>query len=389
MINGSNSFYSVGDLKFESKIEACIFAQQTGKEVKWNFNREFFNTYDWSKEPDQTLDELYNARARRLREKYDYLILSYSGGADSHNILMSFVRQGLHIDEIVVNHMSNAWKPFVTLDPTQTASWNTGAEHELHTIPMLKKVQHLIPKTKITVLDLSKNLFETFLSAGDASWVLERTEGLNPLNVTRFNYAYFSDIRKQFDKNFKIAMLVGVDKPRVLTKDDHVYIMFNDRAVNIVPVSNHFNEYTNSTLEFFYWSPDAVDILCKQAHVVKRFIETNPQFEKLWEWNDEYLSNFRLHHEKMLRTIIYTTWDQQWFQTDKAINDWDSEFDSWFSNGYKEHPAHAVWSEGLKHMIASVPRFLKFKKDGTPDGLKGYLQPHRVGMLVRRPLYPS
>jgi hypothetical protein len=381
MINQSNSYYFVDGLGFESKIQACLFAAKVNKKVTWDFNRKFFDTYDWSKEPNKTLDQLYNERAKQLREKYDYLILSYSGGADSHNILMSFVRQGLHIDELMINHMSDAWKKFVVLDPNQKASWNTGAEHDLHTIPILKKIQPLIPNTKITVLDLSQNLFDTFLDAGDASWVLERTEGLNPLNVTRFNYNYFDEVRKRFDKNHKIAMLVGVDKPRVLVKDNNVYTMFNDRAVNIVPVHHHFEEYTNSNLEFFYWSTDAVDLLCKQAHVVKRFIENNPQFVKLWTWDDDYLSNFRLHHEKMLRSIIYTTWDQNWFQTDKAIYDWSSEFDDWFTHGYQDHKAHAIWKEGLKHIMTNVPDFLKYRDDGTPDGLKGFLQPHLVGKL--------
>lgn len=382
MILNSTSVYTVDGVNFESKIQACLFASQVNKPVTWNFNREFFNTYNWSIEPDQSLDELYNARARRLRESYDYLVLSYSGGADSHNILMSFVRQGLKIDELLINHMSDAWKNYVVLDSTQTASWNTGAEHDLHTIPLLKNIQHLIPNTKITVLDLSQNLFDTFIKAGDASWVLERNEGLNPLNVTRFNYTYFSDIRKQFDKNHRIAMIVGIDKPRLIISDNIAYLLFNDRTVNIVPVKNHFEEYTNSSLEFFYWSPDAVDIMCKQAHVVKRFVEANAQHRSLFEWNSNYTSNFRLFQEKMLRQILYTTWNQNWFQTDKAVSDWDSEFDMWFAKGYEGHKAHTIWKEGLAHMIKNAPTFLKYKADGTPDGLKGFLQHYKIGPIV-------
>ena len=377
----SHGYYAVDGVKFESKIQACLFASQVNKKVIWNFNKEFFNTYDWSKEPDKTLDQLYNERAKRLREQYDYLILSYSGGADSHNILMSFIRQGLHIDELIINHMTDAWKPFIVLDNKQTASWNTGAEHDLHTIPILKKIEPLIPNTKITILDLSQNLFDTFLDAGDASWILERNEGLNPLNVTRFNYSYFDSVRRQFDKNYKIAMIVGIDKPRVILKDDVAYLLFNDRAANIVPVKDHFTEYTNSSLEFFYWSADSVDMICKQAHTVKKFIETNPQSKHLWEWNGDYNLNFRLHQEKILRTVIYTTWNIQWFQTDKALNDWASEFDDWFTHGYVGHKAHTIWSEGLKHMIANAPKFIKYN-NGTPDGLVGFLQPHKIGKLL-------
>jgi hypothetical protein len=37
-------------------------------------------------------------------------------------------------------------------------------------------------------------------------------------------------------------------------------------------------------------------------------------------------------------------------------------------------------------MIKNVPDFLKFKKDGSPDGLKGFLQPHKIGPLNRYPI---
>ena len=378
----NHNYYTVDGINFESKIQACLFASQTNKNVTWNFNKEFFSTYDWSKEPTETLDQLYNERAKRLRENYDYLILSYSGGADSHNILMSFVRQGLHIDELIINHMTAAWEKFIVLDTNQTASWNTGAEHDLHTIPLLKNIEPLIPKTKITVLDLSQNLFDTFLTAGDASWILERNEGLNPLNVTRFNYSYFDEVRKKFDKNHKIAMIVGIDKPRIILKNNKVHLLFNDRTANIVPIKDHFTEYTNSSLEFFYWSIDSVDMMCKQAHVVKRYIEANLQIKHLWEWNDDYTSHFRLHQEKILRTVLYTTWNTQWFQTDKAISDWSSEFDDWFTQGYKGHKAHTIWSEGLKHMVTNAPKFLKYNSKGDPDGLIGFLQHHTIGNLL-------
>jgi hypothetical protein len=54
----SYGYYAVDGVKFESKIQACLFASQTNKKVDWNFNKEFFSIYDWSREPDKTLDQL-------------------------------------------------------------------------------------------------------------------------------------------------------------------------------------------------------------------------------------------------------------------------------------------------------------------------------------------
>jgi hypothetical protein len=86
-----HGYYTVDGIDFQSKIQACIFANKHNKKVEWKFNNQAFDTYNWSIEPEQSLDQLYDRRANDLREKYDYLILSYSGGADSHNILMALL----------------------------------------------------------------------------------------------------------------------------------------------------------------------------------------------------------------------------------------------------------------------------------------------------------
>ena len=291
---------------------------------------------------------------------------------------MSFIRQGLHIDEIIVNHMSTAWNGIVVNDPKQTASWNTGAEHQLQTLPRLREVEQLIPNTKINILDMSDNLFEMFDSYGDASWVMNRTEGLNPLNVTRHNYGYFAEIRKRFDKSQKIAMVIGVDKPKTIIKNDKFYIYFDDRSVNIIPIDNDFSEYTNSSLEFFYWSPDALDIMCKQAHVIKRYLESNSQVQYLWQRDNMSANNWRLVQEPMIKSIIYTTWNSNWFQTEKAVSDWYSEFDSWFINGYVGHKTHSIWADGVAYVRDNASDHLKYR-NGRPDGLKTYFQHYYIG----------
>jgi len=50
----------------------------------------------------ESLDFLYALRARQLREKYDYLVLYFSGGADSTNILKTFIDNNIFLDEIVM-----------------------------------------------------------------------------------------------------------------------------------------------------------------------------------------------------------------------------------------------------------------------------------------------
>ena len=131
MINKKLGYYLVNGLEFDSKLQACIYATQLNKDVKWIFNDWMFSKYPWHVEPSETLDQLYDQRARQLREKYDYIIISYSGGADSHNIVSSFIRQGLHIDELVVNTMESITDKFTVVDPTVKNPENAAAEHQL------------------------------------------------------------------------------------------------------------------------------------------------------------------------------------------------------------------------------------------------------------------
>lgn len=270
MINKELGFYVCNGQEFSSKIRALLYSNEVNKPVDWLFNDRVFQSYDWTIEPSESLDELYDRRARQLRNQYDYLILSYSGGADSHNILMSFVRQGLHLDEILVNHFEKAAGKFVDLNPANTEAKNAGAEHYLQTIPRLKEIAPRIPKTKITLADMSDHLFDMMEGSGDASWILSRREGINPAGTTRFNYLHLTEVRKKFDKEKSICMVVGVEKPRTaITTNGDLVMRFVDRAANQLTVAEHLKDYTNSTAEFFYWSPNCVPMLIKQGHVIK------------------------------------------------------------------------------------------------------------------------
>ena len=383
MINKKLGYYTCAGKEFESKIQACLHAVTTGKDVQWHFNDDIFSKHNWSLEPELSLDALYDLRSKQIREKYDYVVLSYSGGADSHNILMSFVRQGLHIDEIVVNNMEQANKQFTELNVNNVDPKNAAAEYHLQTLPRLKEIVSIIPRTKITVCDLSDHLFDYMNSAKDASWVLNRKEGLNAANVTRFNYLHFSEVRKQFDKQKSMVLLVGVDKPRCYIRNGEFFIRFTDRAANIIPIPEHLHEYTNSTVELYYWSPDSLDILTKQAHIVKRWVEANPVTAHLFD-SDAMSSDpkiFRFYHERLLRTILYTTWDSNWFQTDKAVKDWTSEFDQWFEDGYSNTNAYGIWLEGINFVKDKLHRFAN-EKNGDLDGLRIFGKNYRVSSFT-------
>jgi hypothetical protein len=373
MINKALGFYVCNGQEFSSKIRALLYSNEVNKPVEWIFNDRVFQSYDWSIEPEETLDQLYDKRARDLRAKYDYVILSYSGGADSHNILMSFFRQGLHIDEILVNHFEKAAGKFVDLNPANTDAKNAGAEHYLQTIPRLKEIAPKIPKTKITLVDMSDHLFGLMETTGDASWVLTKREGINPAGATRFNYLHLGEVRKKFDKEKSICMIVGVEKPRAnISAKGHLIIRFIDRAANQQTVSEHLKDYTNSTAEFFYWSPDSVRMLIKQGHVIKKYLSANPAMQRHWWGPNITFETVRLVHERILRTLMYSTWDNSYWQADKSTSDWHSEFDLWFKEGYSDSKAVNIWKEGVEYVNTSLSNYVNANGDGLKHFHKYY-----------------
>lgn len=381
MFDKKLGYYICGGIEFDSKIRACLYSLKVNKPVAWYFNNDVFGKHDWSIEPTETIDELYDARSRQLREKYDYIMLSYSGGADSHNILMSFVRQGIHIDEIVVNTMHKQVKDSVDLNPNNKDPKNAAAEYYLQTKPRLKEVVPLIPKTKITILDLSDHLFDLLENVGDGSWVLDKREQVNIAGATRFNYTHYIDVRNNFDKGKKIGLIIGLEKPRTFIENGVFHIAFHDRAANQVTVAEHNKDYTNSNVEYFYWNPTCVKMITKQVHIIKKWLEATPHMQQHWERKNITGASFRYVHERVLRGIIYTTWDNNWYQADKAVKDWWSEFDSWFYDGHANSKAFMVWKEGIDYLEDILDLYIKRDEAGIADGLKGYTHVYPISPM--------
>jgi hypothetical protein len=382
MINKKLGYYTVNGLEFDSKLRACFFSQAVGGVLQWHFNDEVFEKYDWSIEPVESLDRLYDLRSKQIRDSYDYVIISFSGGSDSLNIVESFIRQGLHIDEIVVNTTEKAGSRFNianqhNLDP----KYAQHAEHVFQTIPRLKEIEKRIPKTKISILDLSDYLLNSWLEIGDASWVMDKREGLNPLNVTRFNYLHFDSIRRSFDKTKKLGLILGVEKPRTyINSDNKFFIRFNDRATNIITIENHIKDYDNAVVEYFYWSPDSVELLCKQAHVIKRWLEFNPEKQPYWFHKNLNADLYRLVHERELRPLLYSTWRSEFWQADKATLDWYSEFDTWFIEGFKGTKQHAIWQQGIDYVRRAASQYVN-RSRGFDDGLVGFAKNYEVARM--------
>lgn len=362
MFEPNLGIYSCDGKKFHSKITACLHSELTGQPVQWWFHNETYDNFPWHLEPPETLDQLYDFRARELREQYDYLMLSYSGGSDSHNMVQSFVRQGLHIDEILTNHMTKATENFIVKDRSVTKNWNFNAEHELNAIPRLNELRQQLPNTKFTIVDVSDMVLNSLQTFDDVHWVLSRTEQLSVGQAFRYNFYHFADVKKQFDKGKKVAIVVGVDKPKSLIDENGWYkIFFSDVFVNISSVNEFNADYPNVRTELFYWSNSTAGLIAKQAHTIYRWLRQNPRRAAVWRSNTFNLRNLQ---EPTLRQLLYNNWHSNWFQTQKSTNALYTEYDQWFHSSPDFKRQQILWHKGIEYLSNVIPNYVKKNQDG-------------------------
>ena len=379
-MNKKLGYYVCDGQEFNSKINCAIYATKSNKPMSWVFNNDAFDRYDFSQEPSETLDALYDRRAREIREKYDYVVLSYSGGSDSHNILMSFYRQGLHIDEVISNWVFEASKKFTIINSLVDDAWNQNAEYELHTKDRLQWIYDHMPKTKVTLYDCSKQIYSYFNKAKEPTWVTDHVEPLNPAATQRYNPLQIKDIRNRIDKEDSIGFVVGVDKPLSLIVDKKMYLRLRDKTANIIPSSIYTSEYDNTTVEYFYWAPESCAMLAKQGHTMLKYLNTNKQYQLIW--TPSQVENFRAAQETLMRNIVYTTWDEESaFQTNKPTHDWYSELDYWFIEQFKNTPAGRNWQAGVDYVETSVDKSLQLTTG--KKGLMTFFSPlYYIGDIV-------
>ena len=97
-------YYQVNGRIIFNELLARYESYTTGAPVEFHLHDAEYDQLDWTQEPVESFDELMLRHAQRLRNQYERVVLLWSGGTDSHTIYNTFVRNNLHIDEIVIFH---------------------------------------------------------------------------------------------------------------------------------------------------------------------------------------------------------------------------------------------------------------------------------------------
>lgn len=238
-----NSYWEYAGTRYKSKIKAIEASRGDISSISFFAFSDSFYSYSWNKEPTESWEELLLQRALLLREKYKYLKLWFSGGADSTTVLNTFLRNNIPIDEIVVYR-------FAINDNFLNKS---NYEIDNYVTPFLKNLSNVLINTKISYIDFGKDYYDKYLGE---KW-------LHTKSSLELRHYHLPKIR---GKNY---CNIFCD----LTPD--VYYDKGRWYSDLWDSSNLGELASFSNIELFYSTDEFPELHAKQLHLVKNYLKDN------------------------------------------------------------------------------------------------------------------
>lgn len=238
--------YYSPDTAFKADVwlDAAVYRKQTGNPVYYDYHTNMWKALDQTKILDQPLPVLYAEQARRIRDRHSWISLLYSGGADSHNILMTFIKNGIHLDEVISATSSMGRKATFNEDPT-----NLHSEFDITTKPVLNWLAMRHPEIKITVVE------STF-----GSVVTEAEASLESRITCHRLLQVFNSFERDVQVRSQDTVISGHDKPFILMIDGQPHFSF----------SNVIDTFTDRKWVPFYWDHTFPELHINQCRVLAR-----------------------------------------------------------------------------------------------------------------------
>lgn len=369
--NGQCFFDKSECLKYASTFYDCP--------VSYHYLDSVYRTLDWSKEPSADLDKLYVERAQQLRDKYDYLILSFSGGADSRNILRTFLDNNIKLDEIYT---------FQSMGPIEKLASTFKKEHGTYkdiifeyleaTSPALVEVANHYPNIKITLEDIT----ETAISIVDESKLRLFFRGGSTATPQTAGYYKLTELmRARSEKYQRVAAITGLDKPRIAyDKDSKKFIsQYNDLTNAFADYADHGLDY-KPVMENFYYTPDLPILNQKQCFVLKDAIinvaKNNPgEFgQLLYEKSPNPRIVIFNTHSNFFKKILYKNWDDTIWQAGKHSNFFYSAHTHWFYHTeLTSEKTKDFYDKQVLELVHGINKRYIIYEAGKPALLKSYM----------------
>jgi hypothetical protein len=320
-----NGHYIVGDNIIGNKFLAVIEASKIQNTVSWVYHDQIFEqacarfrTYEMS------LEEMYKNRALQLREQYDYLILNYSGGSDSHNILQTFLKNNIKLDMLFVQWpMSLMDKGIYKPNTVDKSNANFHSEWDFVLKKDLEWITKHHPEIKIEIADWTNTITEKFYNDDLFS---KNVTNIPSIARAQKQNTFSKEESKLANKGVTVGSIYGVDKPVVAFKDGSTYFKMADVTCMAQP-----NPDNPNGLEYFYFTPSMPEIPVLQAYKMLQHYRLHPatfymvlpsDLRKVKYPNTLNVGWYKEFHDyaELFKLICYPHWDFKRFQADKPFS---------------------------------------------------------------------
>lgn len=309
-----HGYYRVGEKFFYKYVTAVLESSITKLPISWDFHRNKFVSSINNTNLNLNLDEQYKLRAEQLRDNYDYLILAFSGGSDSDNILRVFLKNNIKLDEVWSSFPETLIEKNHYRISYDCDASNMPSEYYLVIKPELEKLAVTNPEIKITVSDPSLQL--TNEDYEDTLTLLNFPQVY--LTIKRWR-ALINHVKKLTTKGKKIGVILGSDKPIPYVKDNLYGILFSDSGTFL---KSGIIDDEIFLVEYFYWSANFPDLPIAQGRKLWNYLLKNKEITtnllKNQTIGNPNLSFRNNGFDQIIKKICYPYWDFTKHQVNKT-----------------------------------------------------------------------
>lgn len=305
-------------------------ALRDGGSCHFYFHDREYEQVDWTRAPSASLAELYRARAEQIRRDYDYIVLAYSGGADSTNMLETFLENDIPVDEVLtVGSFSR--------DSFTGSDENRNGDFYHSAFPVLRELKG----PRVTIFDYAKAL----AAPGELRAIEEHgsdwCKHASPFIVSPHHLVWASIDKFIGCPNKKCALVFGGDKPWFGWDGSRGYVEIQDSHMSGYGNRRRVGDFDRV---YFYTDPAATDILRKQAHVIQQFfLESGLTYQQ-----------FHGRYADFVHALIYRLRRPVPYVSQKSTLGIISSRDRWVLQA-KDSDIYRLYVDGLREFMNGLP----------------------------------